>query len=316
MNGNTKSMNRLFLGMMIWAIGAPYLFLPLLSRMDMAASNVAGEVIFALPVLVFLLVKRTRPQEWIPFRRIGAVNICLSGLIGFLLLPLVTFINAFTMLFSTNYVSETGTEMMENPFLVNLLVVAVIPAVVEELVYRGIFYHGYREKGVWMGALASAVIFGAMHRNMNQFCYAAVLGVAFVLLVEITGSIYSSMAAHFVINGWNVCLLALQKPLQQLTEAVGDTAQAEAELTGEMLVSVMGVFGVIALVSTSLAAGVMVFLTKRCKREPHMRWCFRRHPLPEGEKRHFVTPSFVAAMVITVGYMILLELATLLSAVP
>ena len=148
------------------------------------------------------------------------------------------------------------------------------------------------------------MVFGVMHRNLNQFFYAAVLGVVFCILVEITGSIYASMAAHFAINGWNVLLLAIQKPLASMT---GETA-AQAELTEEMLVATIGVMGVIAVFSTALAAGVMIWMTKRCKREPHMRWCFRRHELPEGMKRNFVTPSFVVTIGVALVYMILLEI--------
>lgn len=300
----TKSINRLFLCMVLWALVSPYLLQGILSRLSMVQLSVAGEILFAVPVILYLVIKRIRPDTWIPFRKIGISTLLMSVLTGILLLPLVTFINAFSMLFATNYVSESSEQLVSNPFWVNLLIIAVIPAVMEELIYRGIFYHAYREKGVILGAVASAIVFGVMHRNLNQFFYAAVLGVVFCILVEITGSIYASMAAHFAINGWNVLLLAIQKPLANMT---GETA-AQAELTEEMLVATIGVMGVIAVFSTALAAGVMIWMTKRCKREPHMRWCFRRHELPEGMKRNFVTPSFVVTIGVALVYMILLEI--------
>lgn len=300
----TKSINRLFLCMVLWALVSPYLLQGILSQLSMVQLSVAGEILFAVPVILYLVIRRIRPDTWIPFRKIGISTLLMSVLTGILLLPLVTFINAFSMLFATNYVSESSEQLVSNPFWVNLLIIAVIPAVMEELIYRGIFYHAYREKGVILGAVASAIVFGVMHRNLNQFFYAAVLGVVFCILVEITGSIYASMAAHFAINGWNVLLLAIQKPLANMT---GETA-AQAELTEEMLVATIGVMGVIAVFSTALAAGVMIWMTKRCKREPHMRWCFRRHELPEGMKRNFVTPSFVVTIGVALVYMILLEI--------
>lgn len=301
----TKSINRLFLCTVLWALACPYLLQGILSRMSAVQISVAGELLFAVPVILYLVIKRIRPNTWIPFRRIDAAVILMSLLTGFLLLPLVTFINAFSMLFATNYVSESSAQIIDNPLWVNLLIIAVIPAVTEELIYRGIFYHAYREKGVILGAVASAVVFGIMHRNLNQFFYAAVLGVIFCILVEITGSIYASMAAHFAINSWNVMLLALQKPLAQMT---GETEAVQAELTKEMLVATVGVMGVIAVASTALAAGVMIWMTKHCRREPHMRWCFRKHELPEGVKRNFVTPSFAVTAGVALVYMILLEI--------
>lgn len=300
----TKSINRLLLCMVLWAIIAPILLNGILSRFSMTQLSVAGEFLFAIPVILYLIIKRIRPNTWIPFRKIGISTLLMSMLTGFLLLPLVTFINAFSMLFATNYVSESSTQLMNNSVWVNLLIIAVIPAVVEELIYRGVFYHAYREKGVMLGAIASAIVFGVMHRNLNQFFYAAVLGVFFCILVEITGSIYASMAAHFTINGWNVLLISLQKPLASLT---GEAA-VETELTKETLVATVGVMGVLAVFSTALAAGVMIWMTKHCKREPHMRWCFRKHEFPEGVKKNFVTPSFAVAIVVVVIYMILLEI--------
>ncbi len=300
----TKSINRLFLCLIVWALAAPFLLGGILSRLSNVQLSVAGEALFALPAVVYMVIKRIYPREWIPFRRIDLLTVFMSFLTGLLLLPLVTFINAFSMLFATNYVSESSVQFMENPFWVNLLVIAVIPAVVEELVYRGVFYHAYREKGVLMGALASALVFGIMHRNLNQFFYAAVLGVIFSVMLEITGSIYASMTAHFAINGWNVLLMALQKPMERLA---GETA-AQADITKEALVYTVGVMGVLALGTTALAVGVMVWMTKHCKRESHMRWCFKRHPLPEGTGKSFVTPSFVAAVVLAVVYMVLIEI--------
>lgn len=188
----TKSINRLFLCMVLWALVSPYLLQGILSQLSMVQLSVAGEILFAVPVILYLVIRRIRPDTWIPFRKIGISTLLMSVLTGILLLPLVTFINAFSMLFATNYVSESSEQLVSNPFWVNLLIIAVIPAVMEELIYRGIFYHAYREKGVILGAVASAIVFGVMHRNLNQFFYAAVLGVVFCILVEITGSIYAS----------------------------------------------------------------------------------------------------------------------------
>ena len=49
-------------------------------------------------------------------------------------------------------------------------------------------------------ALMSGLIFGLMHLNFNQFSYGFVLGVIFAAVVEASGSIYASMAIHFLIN--------------------------------------------------------------------------------------------------------------------
>ncbi len=301
----TKSINRAFLVMLLWALAIPLLFRKALLGMTTIQLSVVSEILLSLPILFYILIKRIKPNEWIPFRRISLSIVFMSALLGFLLLPLTTFINLFSLFFSTNYVSESSAQMLNNPLWLNLLVIAVIPAVVEELIYRGVVYHAYREKGVIMAILASGIVFGIMHRNLNQFCYALVLGCIFGILVEITGSIFASMVAHFVINGWNVLLMAVQKPLQA---AAGSTGVSQTQIPHEMLLMAVGVYGVFALIATSLAVCVMIWMTKHCKREAHMRWCFRKHELPEGVSRSFVTPAFVAAVIIAFIYMIMIEL--------
>ena len=84
----------------------------------------------------------------------------------------------------------------------------------------------------------------------------------------------------------------------------GGTAVEQAEITQESLLGVMLGMGILALFSTALAAGVMIWMAKHCTREAHMRWCFK---LPEGVKRSFVTPAFAAAAAVGVAYMILQE---------
>jgi hypothetical protein len=303
----TKSINRLYFCLILWAIVTPYLLWRPLYQMSAAQSSVAGEVLFAIPVALYLLIKRIRIWEWIPFRIIDLGTIFMAILTGLLLLPLVSFINVCSMMFATNYVSESSSAYSGNSFWLNLLVIAVIPAIVEELIYRGIFYHAYREKGVILGALASAIVFGIMHRNLNQFFYAAVLGLFFCALVEITGSIYASMAAHFAINGWNVVLMKLSEVTEATTTAAA-TESVQTELTADVLLTALILFGIVAVFTTMLAVAVMIWMTKHCKREPHMRWCFRRHKLPEGVSRNFVTPSFAIGTVIALIYMVLIEI--------
>ena len=52
-----------------------------------------------------------------------------------------------------------------------------------------------------------------MHMNFNQFCYAFVPGIALGILLEATGSIFATMTAHFVVNGWSTALMAVSKLL-------------------------------------------------------------------------------------------------------
>lgn len=308
MQKKSISINRFFLGMMVWVIAAPFFLVRFFMNFTLGQSLVASQLLFLIPVFLYIAVKRIRIREWVPFEKISIPTILRSALFGLLLLPLVTCINIFSMFFVTNHVAETSTEIVQMPLWASLLLMALMPAVSEEFIFRGIFYHAYREKGVLMGALGCGVVFGLAHMNFNQFCYAFVLGVAFCFLVEATGSIFSSMTAHFVINGWNMLLLQLTKPLEELAGSAGQAAAETQTLEGQQLLLLLAVYGVMALVATALAIGVLIWTAKRCGRAEHMSWCVTRIKKSPGEKRSFVTPCWIAAALICAVYMILQEM--------
>ena len=54
--------------------------------------------------------------------------------------------------------------------------------------------------------LLTGFLFGCMHMNLNQFIYAFALGIYLAFLVEATGSIFSSMIAHFTLNATSVVM--------------------------------------------------------------------------------------------------------------
>jgi membrane protease YdiL (CAAX protease family) len=95
--------------------------------------------------------------------------------------------------------------------LVGLIVIAVVPAVAEELVFRGgvqrclVQWFGSRHVGVWL----AAAIFSAIHVQFFGFVPRFVLGLVLGYLYEWSGNILVSMAAHFTQNAFQLILLYL-----------------------------------------------------------------------------------------------------------
>ena len=82
-----------------------------------------------------------------------------------------------------------------------LLVVALVPAICEELLFRGLVQKNF-ERGVrgWWGIILPGLIFGAYHFNPFSLVPLAVLGIYFGFLVFRSNSIVPSVAAHFANN--------------------------------------------------------------------------------------------------------------------
>jgi len=100
--------------------------------------------------------------------------------------------------------------------LVGLVVIAVVPAVAEELVFRGgvqrclVAWCGSRHVGVWL----AAAIFSAIHVQFFGFVPRFVLGLVLGYIYEWSGNILVSMAAHFTQNAFQLILLYLAQGKQ------------------------------------------------------------------------------------------------------
>ncbi|HEX8504000.1 MAG TPA: CPBP family intramembrane glutamic endopeptidase [Hymenobacter sp.] len=95
-------------------------------------------------------------------------------------------------------------------FLVGVVVIAVVPAISEELVFRGVIQKNLvrwfsPHVGVWLGA----AIFSAIHLQFFGFVPRFVLGLVLGYLYLWSGNILVSMAAHFVQNAFQLLILYL-----------------------------------------------------------------------------------------------------------
>ena len=91
-----------------------------------------------------------------------------------------------------------------------MLIIAVLPAVFEETVFRGIMVGGMRAAG-WGNAavvLCSGALFSLFHHNPAQTLYQFVCGVCLALVALRAGSIFPTMAAHFINNAAVLALTA------------------------------------------------------------------------------------------------------------
>ena len=82
-----------------------------------------------------------------------------------------------------------------------MLVIAVVPAVCEELAFRGFILSGFRHLGhKWRAIIYSAVLFGLAHGILQQSLIACLLGVVLGFLAVQSGSILPGIVFHVVHN--------------------------------------------------------------------------------------------------------------------
>ncbi len=88
-------------------------------------------------------------------------------------------------------------------FLFNLLMIALLPSIGEELLFRGLLQRLMQEwlKNIHVAIFISAFFFSAMHMQFYGFLPRMFLGVLFGYLFYWSGSLWVPVCAHFINNG-------------------------------------------------------------------------------------------------------------------
>lgn len=255
---NIKKINQMFLVTVLISFTAS--FLPL-GRMfqDDGARLLFSELLLAAPGAIWIFVGKRNYARTVRLHKIHGSTVLLLFLFYIAVMPLMSMINAVSMLFVENTTTGTMQQVVTgHSFLVSLVLIALLPCVFEESVYRGLFYNEYRKVAPVGGILLSAFLFGIMHANWNQFSYAFVMGIIFSLVIEATDSILSSMLLHFFINASSVVLLYLMEILaKRFPDEVSQAMDVAEGMTAETFGSVLRTY--LPLVVIGMVAAVVIY---------------------------------------------------------
>ncbi|MFC1582871.1 ABC transporter permease subunit/CPBP intramembrane protease, partial [Planctomycetota bacterium] len=86
-----------------------------------------------------------------------------------------------------------------------LILIAVIPGIAEEILFRGFVLRGVsRSFGVWKGLVLAGLLFGSIHILPHKILPVSILGIALGFVVIRTGSIFPAMLAHILNNAFSL----------------------------------------------------------------------------------------------------------------
>lgn len=278
--------------------------------LEIIPNLIFSQMLLLLPALLFLLIFREKPTGIMCFRLLRPTTCLWIFLFTFLMTPLIVAVNAFSMIFTDNVAMEISGDVLKQPLWLMVLIMGILGPFCEEFVFRGILFGSFRKSGRPAAAIVlQALLFGLVHLNFNQFCYAFVIGIALGMLVEVTGSIWSGFLMHASVNAPNVLMMYLS---DSLTEQMG----METSYTSDMMMAAMCVYMVIALVTTSIAACVMVAIAKNEGKEDRLRRLFTQKAEEERvtallepvKKDRLISASTVIAIIICCTFMLALEI--------
>ena len=288
---NKKLAGFIFLGMALMdvALVAIVKYLPGFS-IGLIGRLVLSEAIMLVPCFTGWLFSHEGFSEAYGFGKIKFRLIPACVLLTVLLTPVTALVNLTTLVFTENEAGVIFQALSDLPFPVIALFVAVIGPFVEEWTFRGLLYTGVRKSGSALQAVfVTALAFGLFHMNLNQAAYAFILGLFFAVLREISGSIWPSVICHISINGSSTLMLWL----------AGGEAVTEADevMSKDMMLMAAGGLMIAALIATTLAVTLLMWISEVCGKENGFTGIFSEH---KKEKSRVLSLPLLAGYLICV----------------
>ena len=84
--------------------------------------------------------------------------------------------------------------------VLDFIVISIVPGFCEEFLFRGAILENLKPFGRTNAIMISALLFAAMHQNVEQFFYTFVAGIVLGLVYDRTGSIWNCTLLHILNN--------------------------------------------------------------------------------------------------------------------
>ncbi len=254
MNTRTVGYVYLFTGILIIFFNAFFaIFVPgeFIEDNDLLLTIISESILF-IPAAVLIMRNKCGTMKMMHIKRPKITTILLSFVYLICCYPAVAAVNMITVAITSNTAIDMAVDEIEQPFWVIFLTSSIIAPVVEELIFRGVIMGGLRTTGRIFTAIAlQGLLFGLIHMNLNQFSYAVVLGIMWGLLVEASGSIFTSIFCHFMLNGFSTISVYMSQDeiykSQEFLWDMGIDERMQYVIAGVILSGVSVLFIVLAI---------------------------------------------------------------------
>ena len=190
-------------------------------------------------ILVFSAVKKIKPFSCAGYVKPQWKYIILAVMLAFGLLFTFGELNELFLSFLEKFGFSKPDMQLPNSewwqYLGWIVIVAILPAIMEETIFRGYVKCGFEQTSTVFSVLMGGFMFCIFHQNTQQTPYQFLCGVIFALIAVKSGSIIPSVIMHFLNNALTLTL----------NFAFGETIPSALYYT---LVAVGGVCFAVALV--------------------------------------------------------------------
>ena len=182
--------------------GAAIPYITISKKLSICLLEITSYMALGLPIIIFSRLNLNGSKDvMLPKFNLKTLrNGAVCAIIAYPLMLTATYFAKTTELRSEMTSEQITSSLAGFSFLGNVIRMALLPAVVEELVFRCGLLGIYSKKNVLVGIFLSSSIFALLHGNLYQIPYAFVGGIAFAYATYITGNSGTAIVSHFIIN--------------------------------------------------------------------------------------------------------------------
>lgn len=158
---------------------------------------------FAVVAIIFLRYIRVSPMQAVKSQKCSVKYYIVALILQVGLWSLAELNNVFLRFLQRFGYKDAGIALPSMDgvgFVFVLLAVALLPAVFEELFFRGVLLYGLKSFSKTAAVLLCGALFAIYHQNPVQTIYQFCCGAAFALVAIHAGSILPTVLSHFINN--------------------------------------------------------------------------------------------------------------------
>ena len=268
-------------------------------------------LVFLLPVALFRLVSTGKPTAAMQLELRLSSDTPLYLFAGIAVITGAAYLNGYLVsVFDYGSFSEevlwTQSTSANYQLVLAFLTTAVIPAFVEEFLFRGLILSNLRPFGTTTAVVGSALLFGVMHQNVEQLLYATVAGLILGYIYVKTASIWPCVLIHFVNNFVSVLRAVL---IERLPTEAANLAIGVIQAT----FCVLGILSAVALMRRQRDRRRAVLATGCFEQDPgaHVDYVAEEIPLRRRVRLFFSVPMIVFFVLCALQMLLAIGLALL-----
>lgn len=192
-----------------------------LIRTSLIVQGAGSLFIFLIPAWLFAYLTHPQPAKYVGLKAPGkTIQLLLVLLVMLGAMPVLQMIEGLIshIDFGVKVKAEqAANDSMMNAFLTMssfsdfvwvFVVLAIIPAVGEEMFFRGVLmrFARKRTRTMVLPILFTAIVFAYSHTNIYGYLSIFLAGVLLAIIYNLTGSLWCSIIAHLFFNGLQVIL--------------------------------------------------------------------------------------------------------------